>query len=172
MNAPLCSPFVPHKICHSRAGSHRQAGLKSVCINYGTTVLVPVCQIWFCNLNWKMSQWCRSSKFLLGPASWEAYYKQADNTGWASSSACHNATLSPLWYDSTMSVYSVFPLALWIPRESLQLQLPLYCCTFSAAPIPSLQCGQRPKTHNLPQAKAGTVDWTGLGCNNSLGHKY
>lgn len=45
-------------------------------------------------------------------------------------------------------------------RKSLQLQLPLYCCTVSAAPIPSLQCGQGTKSHNLPAQRL--VQWPGL----------
>lgn len=52
-------------------------------------------------------------------------------------------------FEKTQYLCTILSLTSKIPTKRRQLQLPLYCGTFSAAPILSLQCGQRLKKTSL-----------------------
>lgn len=156
MNVPLWSSFVPHKICHSKARSHTQVHINQ---------FVLTAQLFWCQmpdfviLTREESHWSRSTKFLLGPTSWEAHYKQADNTGWASSSAFHTVALSPSWDDSTMSAYSFSSGFINSQgKPSITASSLLLHCFNSTHPTPTMWA--KAQKTIISQAKAGTVFWT------------
>lgn len=106
-----------------------------------------------------MSQWSRSSKFVLGPASWKAHYKQADNTGWASSSAF---TLSPPPLVKWQHNVCVLVFFLWLykfPGKDFSYSFLSIVALFQQHPSHPHNVGKGPKTI-ISQGKAGAVVWT------------